>query len=208
MSESTASVFADSMELRARNLRFRGIGNPFAFLQGIGIVPIKEFIYRGATLIELAEVLNLPVGTLRKWIEENNLQAEIEEASVVSAEGYIAHGEKMLKNAKDDFELKKAKALIEHAKFMASKKDKTTYGNTPDLTTNAAAVMYQFVINQTPQQTPTHIIEGEAVPINLPDEIDQLPEISLDLSQDPLGDTPEHIRTAALHTNISTGEDE
>lgn len=141
------TTFHDSLLMRAKNLRFRGIGNPFAFLSEIGIVPIKEFMYRGATIIDLAEALNLPVTTLRTWIEENNYQAELEEASTLSAEGYIRQGEQMLKQATNKFELDKAKAMIEHGRFMASKKDKKTYGNTQqELSGAGAQVSYIFQV--------------------------------------------------------------
>lgn len=138
--------FHDSIALRARNVRFRGIGNPFAFLAEIGIVPIKEYIYRGATIIDLAETLNLPVTTLRTWIEENGYQGEVEEASTLSAEGYIRQGEIMLRSAANKFDLDKAKAMIEHGRWMASKKDKKTYGTQPGELGGPAAVSYVFQI--------------------------------------------------------------
>jgi len=132
--------------MRARNLRFRGIGNPFAFLAEIGIVPIKEFIYRGATILDLADELNLPVTTIRTWIEESGFQGEVEEASTLSAEGYIRNGEQMLKVAANKFELDKAKAMIEHGRWMASKKDKKTYGQTVQELGQTAAVSYTFIV--------------------------------------------------------------
>jgi hypothetical protein len=148
-------VFRDSLSLRARNLRFRGIGNPYTFLEEIGLVPIKEYIYRGATIIDLADELNLPVTTIRTWIEENGYQGELEEAGTLSAEGYIRQGEIMLKNATDKFQLDKAKATIEHGRWMASKKDKKTYGQSATETQQQAAVSYTFLIG-----------DGAAVQIN------------------------------------------
>jgi hypothetical protein len=140
------STFRDSVALRARNLRFRGIGNPFTFLAEIGLVPIKEYIYRGATIIDLADELNLPVTTIRTWIEENGYQGELEEASTLSAEGYIRQGELMLKSAENKFNLDKAKAMIEHGRWMASKKDKKTYGQSAAEVGQQAAVSYTFLI--------------------------------------------------------------
>jgi hypothetical protein len=112
----------------------------------IGLVPIKEFLYRGATIIDLADELNLPVTTLRTWIDENGYQGEVEEASVLSAEGYIRNGEVMLKAAITKFDLDKAKAMIEHGRWMASKKDKKTYGQSAAELGQQAAVSYTFIV--------------------------------------------------------------
>lgn len=144
--QNVPSTYRDSLSMRARNLRFRGIGNPFAFLTEIGIVPLKEFIYRGATILDLADELNLPVTTIRTWIEESGFQGEVEEASTLSAEGYIRNGEQMLKTAANKFELDKAKAMIEHGRWMASKKDKKTYGQTAQELGQTAAVSYTFIV--------------------------------------------------------------
>lgn len=158
VAEQLPVSFHDSLILRARNLRFRGVGNPYTFLKEIGIVPIKEFIYRGATVIDLAEALNLPITIIRTWIEENNYQGELEEASALSAEGYIRQGELELKAASNKFNLDKAKAMIEHGRWMASKKDKKTYGvNNKDID-GPAAVSYTFNINTpAPVQVNAHI---------------------------------------------------
>lgn len=186
--------------MRARNVRFRGIGNPFAFLAEIGIVPIKEYIYRGATIIDLAETLNLPVTTLRTWIEENGYQAELEEASTLSAEGYIRQGEIMLRSAANKFDLDKAKAMIEHGRWMASKKDKKTYGTQPGDLGGPAAVSYVFQIG-----------ESSAVQINAHAQPDPKALVNTVNEQKPvefrLGDTnpflierpPEHLRQ--VHSN-------
>lgn len=142
----TPATNRDSIALRAVNARFRGIGNPFAFLDEIGLVPIKEFLFRGATIIDLADALNLAVTTIRTWIEENGYQGELEDASILSAEGYIRQGELMLKAAANKFDLDKAKAMIEHGRWMATKKDKKTYGQTIAETGQQAAVSYTFLI--------------------------------------------------------------
>lgn len=203
------NIFNDSLETRAFQARFRGIGNPFHFLDDIGIIPIKEFIFRGATLIDLAEEINLPVTTIKRWIDENGFQADIEEAAVVSAEGYIARGEKLLKEATNDFALKKAKAIIEHGRFMASKKDKKGYGNTVQLGEGPANVTYQFIVgegqantqinyNTSPADTPYNLPHEPATstepqpsakstapkpePIPLEEAVEKLPEITLELS--------------------------
>ncbi len=120
--EDIPTVFQDSLELRAKNIRFRGVGNPYAFLDGIGIIPIKEYLFRGANIIDVADTLNVPITLINNWIERNNFYSDIEEASVLSAEGYIYRGEKLLTEAENKFQLDKAKAMLEHGRFMASKR--------------------------------------------------------------------------------------
>lgn len=148
----SAVVFNDHLPTRARQIRFRGIGNPFEFLTYIGIVPIQEKLYRGSNIIDVAEELNIPVTYLLRWIEESGFEEEIAKASTLSAEGYVSKGEKMLREATNKFELDKAKAMIEHGRFMASKKDKKTYGNQVDPNMGAASVTYIFQVGETPPQ--------------------------------------------------------
>ena len=126
--EQIPKSFDTQLEARAKQVRFRGVGNPYAFLDEIGLVPIKEFIYRGRTIIDVAESINVPVTVVRQWIEKNQYSGELEDASKVSAEGYLQEGQALLRTAQDPFQLNKAKAMLKHAEFMASKKDKETYG--------------------------------------------------------------------------------
>lgn len=150
------TVFEDSLALRARSVRFRGVGNPYAFLDEIGITPIKEFLFRGANIIDVADTLNVPLTWLHNWIDNNNYGPDIEEASVISAEGYIHQGERMLKTAQNKFDLDKAKYMLEHGRFMASKKNKKVYGNTQDVAAGPAGVTYIFNIEGgNPADAPT-----------------------------------------------------
>lgn len=190
MNAIATTAFNDSMELRARNLRFRGIGNPYAFLDGIGILPIKEFLYRGANIIELAEALNLPLHVIHTWVENNNYQPEIEEASVISAEGYIWRGEIMLRDAENKFQLDKAKLMLEHGRFMASKKNKKVYGNTQDVGSGAASVTYQFNIGTAPPV----VAESKKVEDAVDAEFEEVPRVSMEFN---LGPKPEHIAKEA-----------
>lgn len=191
-----ATSFKDDISLRARNVRFRGIGNPYAFLDEIGLVPITEFLYRGANIIDVAEALNLPISTIHTWVANNNYGPEFEEASVLSAEGYIARGEKMLLEAQDKFQLDKAKAMLEHGRFMASKKNKKVYGNTADVGSGQAAVNYIFNIGEAPKQLQSltnaqqDVLEAEF------HVADKDAPITLDLADnfmEGLGQIPAHI---------------
>lgn len=150
--QNQPTVFDDSLQRRAISARFRGVGNPFAFLNDIGLLPIKEFLYHGANIIDIAEQLNLPITIIQTWIAQNNYGPDIEEASVISAEGYIYQGEKLLKSATTKFDLDKAKALLEHGRFMAGKKNKKVYGTVQDVAAGPAAVSYTFNVGQLPPQ--------------------------------------------------------
>jgi hypothetical protein len=142
----TPKTFSDSIQNRAKIARWRGIGNPFAFLNDIGLVPIKERLFKGATLLEVAEEIGLPLTALHVWIENEGHEADIEEAEVLSAEGYVVEGQRMLRLANNKFELDKAKAMIEHGRWMASKKDKKTYGTSVQELGQGASVSYTFNI--------------------------------------------------------------
>ena len=201
MNAIATGAFNDSLELRARNLRFRGIGNPYAFLDGLGIVPIKEFLYRGANIIELAEALNLPLHIIHTWIDQNNYQPEIEEASVISAEGYLWRGETLLNSAENKFQLDKAKIMLEHGRFMASKKNKKVYGNTQDVGSGPAAVTYQFNIGTAPPVVAETKRDNEVVDA----EFEEVPRVTMEFN---LGPTPEHVKDAGKLAPIAPLEKE
>lgn len=177
--------FDDNLAARIFPHRFRRVGNPYAFLNDVGIVPILEFIYKGNLLIDVAEALNVSYTILQTWAENEGHEAAIEEAQRISAEGYLAEGLKRLKRAQTDFELKQAKEMIAHARFMASKKDKTQYGSTEQTGVEKAGVSYVFNIagsvavqapaTATPQ---AQVIEHEPAPplkvgMNLMEHIDK-----------------------------------
>jgi len=155
---------------------------------------IKEYIYKGAMIIDVAEALNVPVTVLKTWINENNHEADIEEASILSAEGYIRTGEQLLKAATNAFELNKAKAIIEHGRFMASKKDKKTYGNQIEVTGGPAQVHYIFSI---PASAP-QILDAKAPEVPLIEaEYNIMPRLDLTA----LGLPPKEA-SSVLHSGV------
>jgi hypothetical protein len=183
---SVPERFDDSLAARIFPHRFRRVGNPYAFLNDVGIVPILEYIYKGNLLIDVAEVLNVSFTILTTWVENEGHGDAIEEAQKVSAEGYLAEGYRRLRDATNDFELKRAKEMINHARFMASKKDKGQYGSNEQTgAADKAGVSYVFnIAGNVVQQTTTtpaegdaqppagEVIEGQAVHINLLDKLD------------------------------------
>lgn len=199
-------VFQDSLALRAKQIRFRGIGNPYAFLDSIGLVPIKEFLFRGANMIDIADVLNIPLTLLHNWIDSNNHTAEIEAASVISAEGYIYKGEQLLKNAENKFELDKAKAMLEHGRFMASKKDKKKYGTQAELLAPGAGVTYIFNITEPTEPAPTPQVTVENTQA-IDAEFSEVPSVNLDLEFDIDGQQkPTHLDQVEEPTRIKAVE--
>lgn len=172
--------YRDDLTVRAFPHKFRRIGNPFAFLNDIGIVPILEYIYKGNLLIDVAEQLNVSYTILARWVEEEGHSEAVDEAQRISAEGYLAEGLRRLRNAGTEFELKRAKEMVAHARFMASKKDKTQYGTTEQTGVERAGVSYVFNIAgdmvapavlpapSTPSVgTEPNIIEGTATPVRM-----------------------------------------
>lgn len=192
------ATFNDSIQQRAKLARFRGVGNPFAFLNEIGLIPIKERLFKGAMLLEVAEELGLPLTALHMWIENEGHEIEIEEAEVVSAEGYIIQGERLLKTAANKFDLDKARAMIEHGRWMASKKNKKTYGTTVQELGQGAAVSYVFNIsgNQPVQiNTRTQAPDNPVAPV--PQDPNAIPKVSFSLQdQDTfrLDHPPDHLQ--------------
>lgn len=191
---------AQSITQTATNIRFRGIGNPYAFLDELGITPLKEYIYRGATILDLAETLNLPVTTIRNWIEKQGYESEFDDASTLSAEGYIRQGELLLKDADNKFKLDKAKAMIEHGRWMASKKDKRTYGTQPGELAAQAGVTYVFQVGDTANiQINNDKTRDPKDPKNFKNKTTekQLEELKLDENGFSIERPPDYLQTAS-----------
>lgn len=175
-----ATEYRDSLVARVFTHRFRNVGNPYAFLNDIGIVPMLEYIYKGNLLIDVAEALNVSYTILSTWVDNEGHGEAIEEAQRISAEGYLAEGLRRLREAKSEFELKRAKEMVAHARFMASKKDKTQYGSNEQTGVEKAGVSYVFNIAGNvvaPQvhndaepvsRNPSAVdVEGECVPVKM-----------------------------------------
>ena len=175
---SVPERYDDSLAARVFPHRFRRVGNPYAFLNDIGIVPILEYIYKGNLLIDVAEALNVSYTVLQAWVEQEGYDEKIQEAQKISAEGYLAEGLRRLRQAKNEFELKRAKEMVAHARFKASKKDKTTYGSTEQTGVEKAGVSYVFniggnvITHQAPAQEEKQAIDAEAV---------EVPRVSMDI---------------------------
>jgi hypothetical protein len=154
MSSPTPLLYEDSLTARA-NVHKRGrIGNPYAFLNSVGINPILERIYKAANIVDIAEELNISITILLNWLENEGHMQRVEEATKLSAEGYLSEAAKALRTAKTDFELKKADKLANHGRFMASKLDKSKYGADNKVLGNTAGVTF---IMHMGDRAPKHI---------------------------------------------------
>ncbi len=172
--------FRDDLSLRASQLRrFRQVGNPYAFLNEIGITPIVECIYKGNLLLDVAEQMNVSLTILRKWVEEEGHGATVEDAETISAEGFLAEGMRLVRTAENAFQLSKAKEMIRHAQYMASKKNKKTYGNT-DAAQQGAGVQYVFNIGQN-TTAPQMAKDVLSIIEHAPQDVQHLPNISMNL---------------------------
>lgn len=128
MNANTPVLFDDSLAARAAPVKYRRVGNPYAFLNYIGIDAILERIYKAANIVDVAEEINISITLLLNWLENEGHMKRVEDAHTFSAEGYLSEAAKLLRTARTDFDLKKADKVANHGRFMASKLDKRKYG--------------------------------------------------------------------------------
>lgn len=138
------NTFTDSLAVRGDQTARGTIGNPYAQLNQIGIASVLEYLYKGANLVDVAETTNVSVTVLRTWLDNEGHWPRVEEATVLSAEGYLAMGQRLMKTAKNPFELAKAKSLLEHSRWLAGKINKPVYGTTE---VAAAGTTVSFTLN-------------------------------------------------------------
>jgi hypothetical protein len=141
---ATPQVFNDDLAVRGWQNRRGTIGNPYAYLANVGIEAVLEKLYQGHNLVDTAEALQVSVTLLRSWLDNENYWPRVEEATTLSSEGYLSMGQRLLRSAKTKLELDHAKAMLEHARWMASKVNKPVYGTTE---VPAAATTVSYVFN-------------------------------------------------------------
>lgn len=178
--------FDEQLAVRAFPHRFRRIGSPYAYLNDIGIEAILEYIIKGHLLIEVAEETNVPFRILQKWVAEEGHFDSVDDAETQSAEGVMAQARKAVRDAPTEFELRRAKVLLAHAEWMATKKNKATYGETKNDKNAGGGVHYTFNINgsTTDLGAARDVIEAVAVR-------QEQPKVMLDMAKMFSGDTPQ-----------------
>lgn len=174
--------YKDDLAKRCFPIRFRNIGNPYAFLNEVGIIPMLEYIYKGHMLIDVAEALNVSYTVLTRWVEGEGHGPSIEEAEQVSAEGYLAEAQRKLRSASNGFELSQAKEMVKQAQFMASKKNKRRYGTQEANLGGGGGVSYVFNIGgevSAPTMKTVENIVGKTLPDdNSPVEMDLMQQLA------------------------------
>jgi hypothetical protein len=155
-------AFTDSLPARAYEQKNHRIGNPYAFLNGVGISAIIERIYKAANLIDVARELNISVVVLLNWIEQEGHGDRVQKAMTFSSEGYLSEAATLLRAATNDFELKKAKEIGAHGRFMASKLDKPKYGN--DNSRSGEGTEVHFVLHMGGAAKRIELQEQTAIP--------------------------------------------
>lgn len=160
------AFYRETLSERVRFSASHRVGNPFALLNGVGIVPIIEFIYKGNNLLDVARELDIPATYLFRWVEEEGHGQAVEEAERVSAEGFLSTAHRLLWEARDKFEVGKAKELLSHARFMASKLDKGTYGNDNQVQAGTG-VQFVFNIGEGQQTVDLNALQAASGPIPL-----------------------------------------
>lgn len=142
MSTPVPIFYKDSLEARAAPTRYRNIGNPYAFLTGLGVDAILEEIYKGRNIVDVAKTLNISITILLNWLENEGHMERVEKATKFSAEGYISEATQLLREARNDFELKKADKIATHGRFLASKLNRQVYGQEKPESAPAAGVTF------------------------------------------------------------------
>jgi hypothetical protein len=108
----------------------------------VGITPILEAIYKGYNIVDVAKQINVSVTILLTWLDNEGLMQKVEDATKFSAEGYLSEASTLLREAQTEFQLKKAKEIASHGRFMASKLDKPKYGNDNTKLGNATGLTF------------------------------------------------------------------
>lgn len=158
--------YRDSIQARAAPIRYRKIGNPYGFLNSIGIEALLDEIRKGHNIVDIAESLDISIGILLNWIENEQHTQEIEKAFQFSAEGYLSEAGKQLRNAKTDFELKRAKEIAAHGRFMASKMDRNKYGAEAQKGKTGNMVSFVLHLGGEKKTIEANIVDGEATRVS------------------------------------------
>lgn len=153
---------------------FRKIGDPYGYLDSIGIDAVLEYIVKGHLLIDVAEATNVPLLTLRNWVEDRQFFEKVDEAETHSAEGYLAKAHRAISHANTEFQLRKAKEMAKVGEFMASKKNKRIYGESTKNGEAPPPVQYVFNIGSGKEAAPvidavaTRIAKDSAADVSNP----------------------------------------
>lgn len=99
-------------------------------LDAYGVDAVCADIGDGSTLTAIAKAQGVSVGALLSWCEaEPERSARVREARRLMARHWDEKATQVIEDAKDDFELKKAKELAHHYRWRSSKIAPLDYGD-------------------------------------------------------------------------------
>jgi len=97
-------------------------GDKTALLESEGIDSICEMVIEGSSYTEIARNIGVSVALLSTWIATDpERSARAREARIFSARTFDDKAIEVIKEAKDQFELTKARELASHYRWKASK---------------------------------------------------------------------------------------
>jgi hypothetical protein len=188
---ATPETFTSSLAVLGRQNARGRVGNPYLYLHAVGIEAVIERMYQGANLVDVAQELNCSILLLRQWFDAESYWPRVDEATQLSADGYLALGQRLLKDATTTFELTKARALVEHARWMASKVDKGKYG-TSEVIAPASTVSYTFNVMGNAQ------IAAQALPAKRVEDNDIMRLYGQQVVFEPVGMQPDDVAAADI----------
>lgn len=170
MPSSSPVLFKDRLSDRAAPNGQMRIGNPYAWLNTIGIAPILEELCRGNNIVDVASTLNVSITVLTNWVEQEGYSVQVDKAITFSAEGYVSQARKLIKAADNDFQLRKATLLTRHSEFMASKVNKPKFGGEMSKAPSGGVTFIMHMGDETRQVT-ARVVDNSAPIAPMPKEI-------------------------------------
>lgn len=105
-------------------------GEAEAILDAFGIEALCDRLVAGETQTAICKSLKVTKGSLRRWITlDAERQARVHEARIEAAEAFEEMADEGLRNAKNPFQLMKARERAHHLRWKASKADPRRYGD-------------------------------------------------------------------------------
>lgn len=99
-------------------------------IKRLGIDGLVDYIEDGWDLREIARELRVQEKSIRRWIAADpERSARAKEARVRASQAWEEHAARLIREAKDPFELAKAKELAHHMRWRASRIDPARYGD-------------------------------------------------------------------------------
>lgn len=134
--KAIAQLYLREFNPKNYSMFYSRIADPYGYLDEIGIDKICELIEHGRGHLNVAEILDISSGTLRKWIDL--IPAYREKALFAkhcSGDGFAYKAERVLLEAKGGSkeDILIATKLADHYRWMASRLDKETFGDSKKL---------------------------------------------------------------------------